>query len=71
MVINFDSPTEKVKPIKLATREDKQLIRSGIVRKELEVGRPCQNGIECDFSELTEEAQERLTAHQAKFIKQI
>merc|ERR1712141_488893 len=55
MLFNFNSPVATLRPVKEILSEDLDVIRSKTLRKEVELGRPCQTK-HCHFGELTEEA---------------
>lgn len=69
-LINFDSPADAIKPIKDYMTRDSDIIRPRVLRKEEEVGRPCQDG-PCDFGELDDEKRRRLRLNLKNYVKKL
>ena len=69
-LMNFDSPPEV--PLELMDNlyRDGDIIRRRILRKEEEVGRPCDKG-PCDYGELDDDKRKRLRINMKEFVKQL
>ena len=68
--MNFDSPSEILYPLKEQMAEDLDIIRPRILRREVEVGRPCDIK-HCEFGELSPELRQEYIRDEKKYIKKL
>merc|ERR1712018_317725 len=69
-IINFDSPNQAVPEVKNALSEDLDVVRRAVLRREVELGRPCDEKA-CHFGELTDASRQELIRDTAKYIKKL
>ena len=70
MMVDFDSPADKVRSIKRFVGRDDDVLRASALRKEVEAFRPCEKA-PCDWGEMTEENKARLLENVRECIRKL
>ena len=61
-MVNFDSSVAPLASLRELLNRDLDIVRPRILRKEQELGRPCERA-PCEFGELTDDLRQRLLAN--------
>lgn len=67
-LIHFDSSAAGLSEVQSNLRREEDIIRARVLRREVEVGRPCQHGT-CDFGEMNDEMRTRLRQQLKTFVQ--
>ncbi|KAK2154699.1 hypothetical protein LSH36_260g05075 [Paralvinella palmiformis] len=69
-IVSFDSPSEVLPAMRDHCRRDSDVIRPRILRREMELGRPCDHE-QCEFGEMNEDLRKRLQINLNKYVKKL